>query len=114
MLSLYTDINVDGALTRALRSHGVDVITAQEDGGHGKPDVAILNRATELGRLLVTADQDFLIEATKRQRSNESFCGIIFLVQLDHAINVWLQDILLIVEACTENELAGRVTFLPL
>ena len=45
MLSLYTDINVDGALTRALRSHGVDVITAQEDGGHGKPDVAILNRA---------------------------------------------------------------------
>jgi predicted nuclease of predicted toxin-antitoxin system len=61
MLGLYTDINVDGALIRALRSHGVDVITAQEDGGQGKPDVAILNRASELGRLLVTADQDWVV-----------------------------------------------------
>ena len=32
MVPLYMDVHVPGAVTRALRLRGVDVLTAQEDG----------------------------------------------------------------------------------
>jgi predicted nuclease of predicted toxin-antitoxin system len=46
-------------MTRALRRHGIDVLTAQEDQRAGRPDVDVLPRAVELGRILVTRDRDF-------------------------------------------------------
>jgi predicted nuclease of predicted toxin-antitoxin system len=42
---------------------GVDVLTAQEDGAATLPDSDLLNRATDLGRVLFTQDEDLLNEA---------------------------------------------------
>jgi predicted nuclease of predicted toxin-antitoxin system len=59
-LKFYVDEHVPRAVTIGLRLRGVDVMTIQEDARRGLPDPAVLDRATELGRLLVTRDEDFI------------------------------------------------------
>ncbi len=63
------DHNVPRAITVGLRFRGVDVITAYEDGADDMDDSALLNRSTELGRVLFTHDDDLIAEATKRQQN---------------------------------------------
>lgn len=76
-VSFYLDEHIPRAITNGLRLRGVDVLTAQEDGRSGASDADLLDRATELGRILVTFDDDLLTEAATRQRSGESFSGVI-------------------------------------
>ena len=114
MIRLYMDENVIGAISRALRSRGVDVLTAQEDGGKGAPDPQVLDRATEIGRVLFTQDDDLLREATKRQRQGASFSGVIYAHQQDVSIGGCVDDLELIAAACDPEEFTGRVRFLPL
>lgn len=57
-LKLYMDEHMPRAVTVGLRLRGVDVLTVQEDARGGADDPAVLDRATELGRLLVTQDVD--------------------------------------------------------
>jgi len=54
------------AITAALRSRGVDVVTAYEDGASTLSDPELLDRASELKRVLFSEDDDFLAEATRR------------------------------------------------
>lgn len=56
------DVQVPLAITEGLRRRGVDVVTAQEDGSGLLEDPELLDRATVLGRLLFTQDEDFLSE----------------------------------------------------
>ena len=60
------DVHVHAAITEGLRLRGVDVLTAQEDGGRRLRDPALLDRATALGRVLFTQDDDLLREAAER------------------------------------------------
>jgi predicted nuclease of predicted toxin-antitoxin system len=78
---LYMDVHVRRAVTAGLRLRGVDVLTAQEDGTGELPDPALLDRATELGRVLFTQDDDLLREAKRRQQTGQSFAGIIAMQQ---------------------------------
>ena len=68
-VALYMDENVHGAITRGLRQRGVDILTVQEEGREGTPDPQVLDRAGEMGRVLVSQDTDLLIEAVRRQRA---------------------------------------------
>jgi predicted nuclease of predicted toxin-antitoxin system len=68
-LALYMDVHVRRAITVALLDRGIDVLTAQRDGAAELDDPALLDRATTLNRVLFSQDQDLLIEATRRQRS---------------------------------------------
>lgn len=67
-LGLYMDEQVPRQITTGLRLRGVDVLTIQEDNRTGVPDPILLNRATELSRVMFSRDQDFLIEANRRQQ----------------------------------------------
>jgi len=62
------DVHVPYAVTIALRLRGVDVLTAQEDGSQKLEDAALLDRATTLGRILFTRDDDLLREGALRQK----------------------------------------------
>ena len=75
---LYMDHCVKGAIVSGLLRRGLDVITAQQDGYNEAPDPLVLDRATELERIVFTQDEDFLVEATTRQRAGEYFYGVIF------------------------------------
>lgn len=72
------DHHVPRAITNGLRLRGVDVITAAEDGAGELGDPALLERATDLDRVLFTQDDDLLTEATNRQRQGQTFTGVIY------------------------------------
>lgn len=76
------DVHVPRPITRGLRRHGVEVLTAQEDGTARWEDADLLNRATLLDRVLFSQDEDLLIEAANRQRDRVPFNGLIYAPQL--------------------------------
>ena len=57
-VALYMDVQVRWAITAGLRRRGVDVLTPQQDGAARFEDPALLDRATQLGRVLVSQDDD--------------------------------------------------------
>lgn len=54
------DENVPRSVATGLRLRGVDFLTVQEDGWGGASDPEVLSRATELGRVLISRDDDLL------------------------------------------------------
>lgn len=90
------------------------MLTVQEDGRTGASDPAVLDRATELGRVLFSQDDDLLVEASRRQADGVSFCGVIYGHQLRLTVGEAIADLELIAGATTEEELLSQVLYLPL
>jgi hypothetical protein len=90
------------------------VVTAQDDGADRLSDDALLDRATDLGRLLFTQDDDLLCIAAQRQAAGQSFVGVLYAHQLAMGIGPLIGDIDLVLSVSAPDDLAGRVTHLPL
>ena len=114
MISLYMDQHIPRAITVGLRLRGIDVITAFEDKASEMSDSDLLNRATELRRVLFTQDDDLLSEAAKRQKNSIHFQGLIYAHQLRVSIGACVNDLEIIVKAAEPDELVNEVIFLPL
>jgi predicted nuclease of predicted toxin-antitoxin system len=108
------DVHVPAVITRTLLTRGVDVLTAQSDGTARLDDAALLDRAEQLGRVLFTRDDDFLAEATMRQRNGLSFAGVVYAHQLRVTIGQCVQDLEIIAKCCDPADLANHVEHLPL
>src|SRR3982074_2561740 len=108
------DVHVPEAITVQLRMRNVDVLTAQEDGTRELRDPELMDRATELGRVIFTMDHDLLGEAALRRRIGEHFRGIIYAHQLGVTIGQCVSDLELIAKASDPAEMGNRVEFLPL
>jgi predicted nuclease of predicted toxin-antitoxin system len=108
------DVHVRRAVTAALRLRSIDVLTAQEDGAAKLDDELLLERATELGRVLVSQDEDLLREAAKRLSEHKDFSGIIYAHQLRITIGQMVEDLELIAGATSRDEWWGRIEYLPL
>jgi len=113
-IRLYMNHNVPSAITAGLRVLGVDVLTAYEDGRHELDDPALLDRAGELGRVLFTRDDDLVIEAVRRQRTDIPFQGLVYAHQLRVSIGAAISDLELIAKAGDPDDLMNMVQFLPL
>ena len=113
-LALYMDVHVRRAIRVALLDRGVDVVTAQADGAAELEDSDLLDRATLLGRVLFSQDEDLLAEATRRQRNGIPFAGVVYAHQLYVTIGRCINDLELIGKVGTAEDLANRVQFLPL
>ena len=113
-LALYMDHHVSLAITLGLRLCGVDVLTAYEDGTSELNDVALLDRAGKLERVLFTRDDDLLAEAARRQQAQIPFQGVIYAHQLRVSIGRCVKDLELIAKAGELNDLRNEVLFLPL
>lgn len=111
---LYADANVDGRLILALRRRSVDIVWAREDGAGRLKDPLILDRATELGRVVVTGDHYFLSEAARRQAAGISFVGVIYYEQQAHPLAKLLEDLELVAEAGHPDEMRDSVLWIPL
>jgi hypothetical protein len=108
------DEHIRRAITIGLRLRGVDVLTVQEDGRAGTPDPILLDRATELQRVIFSQDQDFLIEANRRQVEGINFSGVIYSSLLSTSIGDCIRDLEIIAKASDTEDLANRVEYLPL
>ena len=108
------DVHVPRAITEGLRLRGIDVLTAQEDDARALADPELLVRAAALGRVLFTRDVDLLVEATRRQRSNRSFTGLVYAPQFHVTVGQCVHDLELIAATAEPTDLAGRVEYLPL
>lgn len=113
-VALYMDENVHRAVTNGLRLRGIDILTVQEDQRIGFPDPQILDRATELQRVLFTQDDDFLAEANRRQIEEMDFRGVIYAHKLRVSVGDCIRDLEIIAIAANPEELANRVQYLPL
>lgn len=113
-LRLYMDVHVREEITDGLRRREVDVLTAQEDGTDELDDPALLDRATELGRVLFSQDADLLTEGTARQRSGRHFAGVIYAHQLKITIGQCIDDLELVAKVYEPTEIADQVLYLPL
>lgn len=113
-VALYTDHNVPRQVTAGLRRRGVDVITAYEDGAQRMGDPALLDRATALGRVLVTQDDDLLREGTFRQQQGIAFAGVIYAYQLGITIGQFVTDLELLAAVYDPADVANQVIYLPL
>jgi predicted nuclease of predicted toxin-antitoxin system len=109
------DEHVEAAITNELRNRGIDVLTIQDDGRQSLADREVLSRATELGRIVVkTRDEDFLREATFRQRRRQTFGGVIYAHQIRVSIGDCVRDLELFAGVLEPEEFVDRVEYLPI
>jgi predicted nuclease of predicted toxin-antitoxin system len=113
-VDFYFDVHVRQAVTRGARLRGISVLTAQEDGSREKSDPELLDRAMELGRVMFTQDEDFLIEAHRRQKDGRAFYGIVYAHQLNVTIGQCVDDLELIARIYDPDDIINRVEYLPL
>lgn len=113
-VKLYMDVHVRRAVTNGLRLRGVSVLTAQEDGTARLDDPSLLDRATELGHLLFTHDDDLLREAARRQQASEAFAGVVYAHQLNITIGQCIDDLELTAKTTEPEEWQNRIMYLPL
>lgn len=113
-LALYMDVHVPRAITNGLRIRGIDVLTAQEDGYATADDERLLERATELERVLFSQDDDLLVQAKHRQTMGAPFAGVIYAHQLGITIGRCIEDLELVAKLAEPEDIASRVEFLPL
>lgn len=97
-----------------VRREGIDVLTAYEDDSHELEDPALLSRATELERVLVSFDDDLLVEASRRQQEGDFFYGLIFAQFSRISIGQCVSDLLLIARAATDDDVNDQMIFLPI
>ncbi|MBM3239281.1 hypothetical protein FJZ31_23560 [Candidatus Poribacteria bacterium] len=113
-IKIYMDVHVRRAVTEGLRLRKVDVLTAQEDGAAQFSDPELLDRTTALERVLFTQDEDLLREAARRQRSGETFAGVIYAHQLKITIGQCINDLELIAKVAEPEDFVNWVEYLPL
>lgn len=85
------------------------MLTAQIHGTTELEDPDLLNRATELGRVLFSQDEDLLAEATRRQRGGQHFAGVIYAHQLGTTVGKAIADLEILSQCGRAEELADRV-----
>lgn len=112
--ALFMDVHIPKAITVGLRSRGVDVLTAQEDGASTLEDAELLQRATELRRVLFTFDDDLLVESNRLQRETVGFAGLVFTQFQGHSVRRCIEDLELLAKASDPDDLWGQVVYLPL
>jgi hypothetical protein len=113
-IALYMDHHVPRAITAGLRLRNVDVLTAYEDGASTLSDPELLDRAGELKRVIFTQDDDFLVEAARRQQENIPFNGVIYVHQLTITIGKIINDLEIIAKIAEIEDLQNRIEYLPL
>jgi predicted nuclease of predicted toxin-antitoxin system len=113
-VKLYMDVHIPRAITNGLRRRGVDVLTAQEDGGDRLEDPDLLDRASGHGRVLFSQDDDLLREAAQRQQKGIHFAGVVYVHQEKLPAGKIIDDLELIAKVYEPEDMTDRVEYLPL
>lgn len=113
-LRLYIDHNVHAEIVHGLRRRDVDCLTAAEDGRSKIDDDALLDRATALGRVMLSQDIDLLAIAIARMRAGTFFAGVIYAPQMGVTIGDAIRDAELMAKGMQPEEMRNWIERLPL
>lgn len=113
-IALYFDVHVDHAIATQLRLRGVDVLTAQEDATDHLEDDLLLERASSLGRPIVTHDIRFKAVAEAWQRQARPFCGLIFGHPMQVSIGQFVRHLEILAKGTEPQDWGSAVVRLPL
>lgn len=108
------DHHVPDSITAGLRRRGIDVVTAHEDGAAELDDDALLQRATQLGRVLFSQDRDLLVIAHHWLETGREFSGLIYAHQLNITIGRAVRDLELMAQILEPEDMPNHIEFLPL
>jgi len=108
VISLYLDENLSPRIAEQLRRRGIDVVTVHDVGALGDTDENHLHRATSLGRVLCTHDEDYLILAA----SGVEHAGIVHGVQEKHGIGDWVNGLELICSVYSLADMVNHIEYL--
>ena len=107
-IRLYLDENLSPRISEQLRLRGIDAVSVRDMGTLGDSDESHLQRATRLGRVLVTSDVDFLSLAADRADHK----GIVFGIQEDYSTGDWVKNLELICFVYSPDEMENHVEYL--
>jgi predicted nuclease of predicted toxin-antitoxin system len=107
------DHHVHAAITAGLRRRGGDVLTAQEDETAQASDEQLLDRATQLGRVLFSQDEDLLALAHLWLQTSRPFAGLVYAHQLSITVGQAVRDLELIARALDATDMQNRIVFIP-
>lgn len=113
-IALYMDENVPRQITTGLRLRDIDVLTVQKDNRVGISDLEVLDRATELKRVLFSRDDDLLAIANQRQQQGQFFYGVIYSHPQRSSIGDCIHDLELIATVCDVEDCINQVQYLPI
>lgn len=111
---LYFDHNMPRAVTPGLVARGVDVLTAMADGADRAEDEPLLERATALGRFLVSQDRDFTVITTRWLRNGRTFPGCAKVPQKGMSIGAIIEQLEMFAKASEPHHAENQVFYLPL
>lgn len=74
MPTFYADEDFPGPVVAALRARGYEILTVRQDGRAGADDPAVLARAVELGRVVLTKNRS---DFHRLHAAVRDHCGII-------------------------------------
>ncbi len=115
MLRLVSDADVNGDIIRGLHRARpeLDLIRAHDVGLTRRSDPEVLAWAASERRVLMTNDRNTMVGfAYQRVAQSETMPGVIATIK-EQSIGGAIQDILLIAECLSEEEMRDRVIFLP-
>jgi hypothetical protein len=113
-VAIYADNNVREDILAGLRTFGIDVLRARDDGNERMDDEPLLERATALDRVLLTEDSDFYRITARWWRNGRDFAGVIHIDQDAAPISRLIEDLALIVTSHALDELRNRLVYVPI
>lgn len=113
MLSPSTDHHFNSATIAGLRHKEIDVLTAQEDGVDRRSDAAILDRASELGRIICNPDGHSIVLADRCVAAGKPFEGEVFAHHWQITMGPAIRDLNLVCQVLAPAELGYQRTLWP-
>jgi predicted nuclease of predicted toxin-antitoxin system len=106
-IRFHLDESVNVRVARALRRYGCNVTTTSEAGVRTQPDSVQHTYAHDEGRVIVTRDADFLRFASR----DRNHAGIVYWSQTSRSLGEVIENLILLYEIFTAEEMNGRVEY---
>ncbi len=102
-IRFYIDENLSPEIVKQLRMDGIDIIR----GTLGADDPVHLKRATDMGRVICTADDDFI----KLAAQGIEHAGIIWGEQDERSIGEWVKYLRLVHAVQSADEMTNTINY---
>jgi Domain of unknown function (DUF5615) len=116
MIKLLADENLDNAIIRGLlrRDPDVDIVRVQDIGLSGEDDPIVLEWAANERRVLLTHDVATITHYAYERLVNNLIMPGVIEIHTDASIGRIIEDLCMILECGTAEDLDGQVYYLPL